>query len=64
MHSHSREASFTQLWWIQGMISATLTVVEVDKPTTKGALQWALAVEYFIPFPKPHPLIYKGMWEL
>jgi hypothetical protein len=31
MHSHLREASFTQLWWIQGTISATLTVVGVDK---------------------------------
>jgi hypothetical protein len=31
MHSHLREAGFTQLWWIQGAISATLTVVGVDK---------------------------------
>jgi hypothetical protein len=27
MHSHLREAGFTWLWWIQGVISATLTVV-------------------------------------
>jgi hypothetical protein len=31
MHSPSREAGFTRLWWIQGAISATLTVVGVDK---------------------------------
>jgi hypothetical protein len=37
MHSHLREAGFTQLWWIQGTTSATLTVVGVDK-TTKGPL--------------------------
>jgi hypothetical protein len=40
MHSHSKEAGFTWLWWIQRMISATLTVVGVDKTTTKGLLQW------------------------
>jgi hypothetical protein len=40
-HSHSREAGLTQLWWIQGAISAILTVVGVvDKITTKGPLQW------------------------
>jgi hypothetical protein len=42
MHSHLREAGFTQLWWIQGMISATLTAVGVDK-TTKGLLQWDIS---------------------
>jgi hypothetical protein len=31
MYSHSREAGFIQLWWIQRMISVTLTVVGVDK---------------------------------
>jgi hypothetical protein len=41
MYSHSREAGLTQLWWIQGAISATLTVVGVDKITTKGSLQWS-----------------------
>jgi hypothetical protein len=40
MHCHLREAGFTWLWWIQGMISATLTVVGVDKTTTKRLLQW------------------------
>jgi hypothetical protein len=40
MHSHSGEAGFTQLWWIQGAIFATLTAVGIDKITTKGALQW------------------------
>jgi hypothetical protein len=40
MYSHSREAGLTQLWWIQGAISATLTVVGVDKITTKRPLQW------------------------
>jgi hypothetical protein len=34
MHSRLREAGFTQMWWIQGAISATLTAVEVDKITT------------------------------
>jgi hypothetical protein len=42
----SREAGFTCLWWIQGMISATLTAVGVDK-TTKGPLQWGFMVEHF-----------------
>jgi hypothetical protein len=40
MHSHSIVAGFTQLWWIQGTMSAILTVVGVDKITTKGPLQW------------------------
>jgi hypothetical protein len=40
MHSHSREAGLTQLWWIQRAISATLTIVGIDK-TTKGPLQWS-----------------------
>jgi hypothetical protein len=39
-YSHLKEAGFTWLWWIQGTISATLTVVGVDKTTTKGPLQW------------------------
>jgi hypothetical protein len=37
---NSREAVFSWLWWIQGMISATLTVVGVDKTPTKGSFQW------------------------
>jgi hypothetical protein len=40
MHSHLREAGLTRLWWIPGAISGTLTVVGVDKITTKGPLQW------------------------
>jgi hypothetical protein len=40
MHSHSGEAGFTQLWWIQGAIFATLSAVGIDKTTTKGPLQW------------------------
>jgi hypothetical protein len=43
MLSHSREAGFTWLWWIQGAISATLTAVGVDKITTKGPLQWGFS---------------------
>jgi hypothetical protein len=39
MHSHSGEADFTRLWWIQGAISATLTAVGIDKITTKEPLQ-------------------------
>jgi hypothetical protein len=38
MHSHLREASFTHLSWIQGVIFVTLTVVGIDKTTTKGFL--------------------------
>jgi hypothetical protein len=63
MHSHLREAGFTQLWWIQGTISATLTAVGVDK-TTKGSLQWGFIVEHFISLPEQHPLVYKCAWEL
>jgi hypothetical protein len=37
-HSHSGEAGFTQLWWIQRAFFATLTVVGIDKITTKGPL--------------------------
>jgi hypothetical protein len=41
MHSHLREAGLTWLWWIQGAITATLTVVGVvEKITTRGVLQW------------------------
>jgi hypothetical protein len=41
VHSHSRDAGLIQLWWIQGAITATLTVVGVvNKITTKGPLQW------------------------
>jgi hypothetical protein len=40
MLSYLIEAGFTQLLWIQGVISATLTVVGVDKITTRGLLQW------------------------
>jgi hypothetical protein len=63
MNSHSREAGFTQLWWIQETISATLTAVGVDKTTTKGP-QWGFMVEHSIYLPKQHPLVYKGVWEL
>jgi hypothetical protein len=40
MHSHLREAGLTRLWWIQAAITATLTMVGVDKITTKRPLQW------------------------
>jgi hypothetical protein len=60
MHSHLREAGFTQLWWIQGTISATLTAVGVDKTTTKEPSQWGFMVERSISLPKHHPLVYKG----
>jgi hypothetical protein len=40
MPSHLREAGLTRMWWIQGAISATLTVVGVDKIITKGPFQW------------------------
>jgi hypothetical protein len=36
MHSHSKEAGSTPMWWIQGAISATLTAVGIDKITTEG----------------------------
>jgi hypothetical protein len=50
MHSHSREAGLTRLWWIQGAISATLTMVGVDNITTKGPSNGVLMVGYFILF--------------
>jgi hypothetical protein len=43
MHSHSREAGCTRLWCIQGMISAILTAVGVNKTRTKGPLQWGFS---------------------
>jgi hypothetical protein len=43
MHSHLKEAGFTMLWWIQGMISATLTAVVVEKITTKVPFQWGFS---------------------
>jgi hypothetical protein len=46
------------------MISATLTVVGVDKTTTKGNFQSALVAEPSVPLPKQHPLVYKGAWEV
>jgi hypothetical protein len=49
MHSHSREAGFTQLWWIQGTISATLTAVRVHKTTRREPLQWGFMVEHLYP---------------
>jgi hypothetical protein len=39
MHSYLREAGFTWLWWIQGIISITLTAVGMDKTTTKETFQ-------------------------
>jgi hypothetical protein len=58
MHSHSGEAGFTWLWWIQGAISATLTAVGVDKITTKGTLQWVLMVGHFILLPRQYLLVF------
>jgi hypothetical protein len=37
-HFHLGEIGFTVLWWIQGAIFVTLTVVGIDKTTTKGPL--------------------------
>jgi hypothetical protein len=37
-HPHSGEAGFSRMWWIQGAIIVTLTVVGIDKTTTKGPL--------------------------
>jgi hypothetical protein len=64
MHSHSREAGFTRLWWIQGTISATLTAVGGGGNNNKGPLEWGFSIEHFFPLPKQHPLAYKGAWEL
>jgi hypothetical protein len=50
MHSHLREAGLTRLWWIQEAISATLTVVEVDRITTEGHLRGVLMGGHFIYF--------------
>jgi hypothetical protein len=38
MHSHLEEAGFTPLWWIQGAIFVTLTVVGIEKTQTKRPL--------------------------
>jgi hypothetical protein len=38
MYSHSKEAGFAWLWWIQEMISVTLTAVGVTKINNKKAL--------------------------
>jgi hypothetical protein len=40
MHFHLREAGLTQQWWIQGAITAILTLVRVENLTTKGPFQW------------------------
>jgi hypothetical protein len=56
IHSHLGEAGFTQLWWTQGAISATLTAVGLDKTTTKGPLQWVLMVGHFILLPRQYLL--------
>jgi hypothetical protein len=40
MHSQLGETGFTLLWWTQGALFATLSVVEIDKVTTNGPLQW------------------------
>jgi hypothetical protein len=53
MHSHLRGVGLTQLWWIQGELSATLTMMGVDKITTKGPLQLGFNgwIFYFIFYP-------------
>jgi hypothetical protein len=38
MYSHLGEAGFIWLWWIQGAVFVALTVVGIDKATTKGPL--------------------------
>jgi hypothetical protein len=52
MHSCSREAGFTRLWGIQGMISASLTAWGWTKQQTSSG---ALMVEHSIPLPRQHP---------
>jgi hypothetical protein len=64
MHSHLREAGFTQLWWTQGAISVTLTAVGVDKITTKCPSSRVLMAGHSIPLPRQHHLVCKGAWEL
>jgi hypothetical protein len=62
MHSHSREADFTQVWWI----SATLTAVEVDKTTTQGPLQWGFsswALHSFTQTTSPGAVFFIGSLE-
>jgi hypothetical protein len=53
MHSHLREAGLTRLWWIQEAITATLTMVGVDKITIKCPSNGALNgwIFYFIFYP-------------
>jgi hypothetical protein len=57
MHSHLGEADFTWLWWIQGVIFATLTAVEIDKITTKGPSNGMLMVGHFILLPGQYLLL-------
>jgi hypothetical protein len=37
-YSHLGEAGFTRLWWIQGAVFVTSTVMEINKRTTNGPL--------------------------
>jgi hypothetical protein len=54
VHSHSREVGLTRLWWIQGAVSATLTVVGVDKITTQWGFNGTfLFICYYYYFFKP-----------
>jgi hypothetical protein len=55
MHSYLIEAGFTQLWWIQEVISATLTAMGEDK-IKKWPLQWGFngwTFHFFIQMASP-----------
>jgi hypothetical protein len=49
MHSYFQEAGFPRLWWIQGMISATLISVGVDKTTTPRVGLEQLNISFLYP---------------
>jgi hypothetical protein len=55
IHSHPREAGFTQLWWIQGTISATLTAVGVTKQQQKCPSSGALWLNISFLYPNSIP---------
>jgi hypothetical protein len=61
IHSHSRKAGFTQLWWNQGTICYFDCGGGGGKQQQKGPSSGALAVEHSILLPKQHLLFYKGV---
>jgi hypothetical protein len=55
MHSHSREAGFTLLWWIQGKNLCYLNCCGVDKQQQKGPSSGALWLNISFLYPNSIP---------